>query len=92
MWCNIVEVNGHQVLFTNSFNSDEDREEIKMTIQADDFLGEDHGIGEVSLIIARENEKGPFTDEQFLSIATEEKAESIINNEVLPLLREYAGL
>ena len=81
-WCKIVIVDDKQVLFTNSYDCDEDKYVMKMTIQATDWV-KDSPCSEVSMDISAKNK---FTEENFQLFATEKMARKLIEEHMMQYL------
>ncbi len=86
-WCEIIEIDGKQVLFQNVFSFDKNEYNMNFIVHIPDFLNPDiiipTALNNMVLVISFAGDK-PFPEEQFINFATEENARNIIQNKIKP--------
>jgi len=83
-WCKIFEVDGNQVLVTNTLNSDNDKFEIRVAVQGDDFF-KDSGLSEVAVVIG--NSEKPFPDD-FIEGLPDLRVTDLVKQSLLPTVQQ----
>lgn len=88
-WCAIAEVDGKQVLFTHVYNSDDEKYEIRITVDGDDFFP-GHGLAQASIVFGRSDK--PFDPKAIVELSAPDKAKVCVGALVEETSRILTGL
>lgn len=84
-WCEIIEIDGNQVLFTNGWDDDDEEYRITIKIKSEDWVP---GCIISEVMTHYSNDK-PFSLETFEKVLNPENAEKVIKNDLLPILEAF---
>ena len=85
-WCETIEIDGKQVLFTHVYDDEEEAYKMVMTIKPNDWIPGCYAAESNITIIGDEE---PFAQDKFDAFANLETAEKLIKNDLLPTLQMF---